>query len=115
MSSHYTTVNHNYIIVNNIFNDCIINLCGFRFFWDTLYIYIGYVCLVVWSPAKYVPPPSDKSLKEALLICVKSLTKLTSINHLFSFLKVSLKLGIYPCEILTSHRNCDNFVTSDKI
>ena len=37
MSSHYTTVNNNYIIVNNIFNDCIINLCGFRFFWDTLY------------------------------------------------------------------------------
>ena len=36
MSSHYTTVNNNYIIVNNIFNDCIINLCGFRFFWDTL-------------------------------------------------------------------------------
>ena len=37
MSSHYTIVNDNYITVNNIFNDCIINLCGFRFFWDTLY------------------------------------------------------------------------------
>ena len=37
MSRHYTIVNNNYIIVNNIFNDCIINLCGFRFFWDTLY------------------------------------------------------------------------------
>ena len=24
MSSHYTTVNNNYIIVNNIFSDCII-------------------------------------------------------------------------------------------
>ena len=32
MSSHYTTVNNNYIIVNTNFNDCIINLCGFRFF-----------------------------------------------------------------------------------
>ena len=37
MSSHYSIVNNNYIIVNNIFNDCIISLCGFRFFWDTLY------------------------------------------------------------------------------
>ena len=41
MSSHYTIVNDNYITVNNIFNDCIINLCGFRFFWDTLYIKYG--------------------------------------------------------------------------
>ena len=41
MSSHYTTVNNNYIIVNNIFNDCIINLCGFRFFLGhPVYIYI---------------------------------------------------------------------------
>ena len=31
-SSHYTTVNNNYIIVNNIFNDCILNLCRFCFF-----------------------------------------------------------------------------------
>ena len=37
MSSYYTAVNNNYIIVSNIFNDCIINLCGFRFFWDALY------------------------------------------------------------------------------
>ena len=32
MSSHYTIVNNNYIIVNNIFNDCIIIYAGSVFF-----------------------------------------------------------------------------------
>ena len=51
MSSHYSIVNNNYIIVNNIFNDCIISLCGFRFFWDTLYK-IEITCFVMMVVVK---------------------------------------------------------------
>ena len=47
MPSHYTTANNNYIIVNNIFNDCIINLCVFRLFFGT-------PCIVNIKFKKYV-------------------------------------------------------------
>ena len=48
MSSSLIIVNNNYIIVDNNFSEYIINVCGFRFFWDTLYIYSDYFIILFY-------------------------------------------------------------------